>query len=66
MHDKMRELADKMFRCAATAEDISYDMHDMLLEEIGEDDVASIAGRIDALMYSLQQLRFGLDAMYED
>lgn len=66
MHDKMRELADRMFKYAATAEDIGYDMNDMLLDEIGEDDVASIAGRIDALMYSLQQLRFGLDALYED
>lgn len=66
MHEKMRELADMMFKYAAVAEDISDDMHDMLLDEIGDEDIASIAGRIDTLMYYLRQLKFGLDAMYED
>ena len=66
MHEKMRELADKMFKYAAVAEDISDDMNDMLQHEIDDEDIASIAGRIDFLMYHLGQLKFGLDAMYED
>lgn len=66
MHEKMRELADRMFKCAAVAEDISDDMHDMLLDEIGDEDIASIAVRIELIMYHLRQLKFGLDAMYGD
>lgn len=66
MHEKMRELADKMFKYAEVAEDISYDMHDMLLDEIGDEDIVSIARRIDTLVYHLRQLKSGLVAMYED